>query len=237
MQVKLHDFIEINYVGKFKDNNQIFDLTDAKVAKEHDFNPKLTFKPVVICVGNGDVVKGLDDSLAGKEVGKVYTVEVPMDRGFGRKNPKLMRLVPTSVFIQQKINPFPGLQVTVNNSVGVIRSVSGGRTLVDFNHPYSGHDLVYDVEIIRKVDDDLEKLKSFFDLHFNMSPDIKIEEGVAKIPLDLPDIIAKGLSENLKKVIPTIKSFEFKQPDAKKPEKKEPSEKKPKKPASDTAQE
>jgi hypothetical protein len=149
----------------------------------------------------------------------------------------MMRLVPTSVFIQQKINPFPGLQVTVNNSVGVIRSVSGGRTLVDFNHPYSGHDLVYDVEIIRKVDDDLEKLKSFFDLHFNMSPDIKIEEGIAKIPLDLPDIIAKGLSENLKKIIPTIKSFEFKQPEAKKPEKKEAPEKKPKKPVSDTAQE
>ncbi|MEM4266845.1 MAG: FKBP-type peptidyl-prolyl cis-trans isomerase, partial [Candidatus Nanoarchaeia archaeon] len=65
MQVKLYDFIEINYVGRFKDNNQIFDLTDAKIAKENNFNPKLNFKPVIICVGNGDVVKGLDDALVG----------------------------------------------------------------------------------------------------------------------------------------------------------------------------
>jgi FKBP-type peptidyl-prolyl cis-trans isomerase 2 len=237
MQIKTNDFIEINYVGKFKDNNEIFDLTDPKVAKEHKFNPKLTFKPVIICVGNGDVVKGLDESLVGKEVGKVYTIEVPVDRGFGRKNPKLMRLVPTSVFIQEKINPFPGLQVTVNNSVGIIRSVSGGRTLVDFNHPYAGHDLVYDVEIIRMVEDDLEKLKSFFELHFNMSPDIKVEDGVAKIPLGLPDIISKGLSENLKKIIPGIKSFEFKKTEDKKPEKKEKAEKKLEKKNSDTAQE
>lgn len=235
MEVKLNDFIEINYVGRFKDNNQIFDLTDAKVAKENDFNPKFSFKPVIICVGNGDVVKGLDDALVGKEVDNKYTIEVPIDLGFGRKNPKLIKLVPTSLFVKEKINPMPGLQVTINNMLGIIRSVGGGRTLVDFNHPFAGHDLVYEVEIMRKLDDDAEKLKSFFDLHFNMKNlNIKIEEGVAKIPIDVPEAISKPLFEHLKKILPEVKSFEFKKPEAKKAD-GDKQEKKPKKTSSDTA--
>ncbi len=220
MEVKLNDFVEINYVGRFKDNNQIFDLTDAEVAKVNGFNPKLSFKPVIICVGNGDVVKGLDDALIGKEVGKKYEIEVPIDLGFGRKNPKLMKLVSTNVFFKQKINPVPGLQVSVNDSMGTIRSVSGGRTLVDFNHPYSGHDLVYEVEMLRKIEDDVEKLKSFFELHFNMKLGIKVEEGVAIVPLDIPEAISKPLNEHLKKIIPGIKSFEFKKPENTKGESK-----------------
>lgn len=237
MEVKINDFIEINYIGKFKDNNQIFDLTDSKVAKENNFNPKLVFKPVIICVGNGDVVKGLDESLIGKEVGKKYTIDVPVDLGFGKKNPKLMRLVPTTVFINQKINPIPGLQVSVNNSFGIIRSVSGGRTLVDFNHPYAGHDLVYDVDILRKLDDDVEKLKSFFELHFNMKDlDVKVEEGIAKIPTSIPEVISKPLFEHLKKILPNLKSFEFNLPAEKKDNTPKPN-KKPKKPSSDTAKE
>jgi FKBP-type peptidyl-prolyl cis-trans isomerase 2 len=240
MDVKLNDFIEINYIGRFKDNNQIFDLTDAKVAKANHFNPKLSFKPVIVCVGNGDVVKGLDNALVGKEVGKMYTIEVLMDMGFGKKNPKLMRLVPTTVFIKQKINPVPGLQVTINDSMGIIRSVSGGRTLVDFNHPYAGHDLVYEVEILRKLEDDAEKLKSFFELHFNIKDiDIKMEEGIAKIPIDVPEVISKPLFEHLKKILPNVKSFEFKKPEPKKQESKkdeaEKSDKKPKKQPSEPA--
>ncbi len=216
MEIKLYDFIEIDYVGRFKDNNQIFDLTDANVAKLHKFSDKLSFKPVIICVGNGDVVKGLDDALVGKEVGKKYTIHVPMDLGFGKKNPKLIKLVPTSTFLKQNINPIPGLQVTVNNTIGTIRSVGGGRTLVDFNHPYAGHDLVYEVNILRKLEDDVEKLKSFFELHFNMKNlNIKIEDGIARVPVDFPEVLSKPLFEHLKRIFPKIKSFEFKLPEKK----------------------
>jgi len=238
MEVKLYDFIEMDYIGRFKDTNQIFDLTDEKIAKENNFNPKLTFKPVKVCVGNGDVVKGLDDNLVGKEIGKKYTVEVPAELGFGKKNPKLIRLIPTKVFIDQKVNPVPGLQVTVNNAFGIIRSVGGGRTLVDFNHPYSGHDLVYEITILRKLDDDVEKLKSFFELHFNAKDiDVKIEEGVAKVPIGIPDVLSKPLFEHLQKIFPNIKSFEFLNPKAETAAKKPKSEsqKKPSKKPSDTA--
>lgn len=211
MQVQKNDFVELNYVGRFKDNNQIFDLTDEKTAKENKFNPKLVFKPVIICVGNHDIVNGLDDELVGKEVGKKYTVGLVMDKGFGRKDPKLIRLVPARVFIKEKINPVPGLQVTLGESLGVIISSSGGRVLVDFNHPYAGHDLIYEFEIKRKVTDLSEKLKSFFELHFNSkNMDIKVEGGVASIPLEVPEQLAKPLSDRLKEIIPELTSVEFK---------------------------
>ncbi len=43
-------------------------------------------------------------------------------------------------------------------------TVSGGRVRVDFNHPYAGKHLVYDVEIVEKIEDPIEKVKAMIEL-------------------------------------------------------------------------
>src|SRR3989344_5140894 len=146
MKTKKGDFIEIDFVGKLKEENIIFDLTDAKVAKEnniyHDDHP---YKPIIICLGKKDVIKGLDDFLLDKEADKEYEIEIKPEDAFGKKQQELIKLVPTSVFTKQNIQPFPGLQVNLNNIPAIIKTVSGGRTLVDFNHPLSGKTLAYKI--------------------------------------------------------------------------------------------
>ena len=179
--MKKGDFIELEYTGKVKDMDFVFDTTSEKEAKENNIHDaKASYGPVVICIGQNHVIKGLDEQLEGKELGREYKVELSPEKGFGKKNAKLIQLVATNKFIKQEINPMPGLQVNIDGMMGMIRTVSGGRTLVDFNHPLAGKELIYDFKINKIVKDDEEKLRALLKLQLNLK-DIKvnIKEGNA----------------------------------------------------------
>ena len=156
--IKKYDFVEIEYTGKMKEDNIIFDTTDEKVAKENNLHTHNDFGPVIICVGEEQVLKGIDKNIEGKEIGKEHDVEIKPEDAFGNKNAKLIQLIPTNKFKQQNLHPMPGLQVNINGMVGIIKTVSGGRTLVDFNHPLAGKNLQYKIKIHKKITDDKEKL-------------------------------------------------------------------------------
>ncbi len=214
--MKKGNFVELEYTGKVKDMDFVFDTTSEKEAKENNIHDaKASYGPVIICIGQGHVIKGLDEYLEGKEPGKEYHIELSPEKGFGKKNAKLIQLVATSKFIKQKINPMPGLQVNIDNMMGMIRTVSGGRTLVDFNHPLAGKELIYDFKINKIVKDDEEKLKGLLKLQLNLK-DVKvaIKEGNATIDLsikqELPKPVEEKLTKYIKELIPSIKKIEFK---------------------------
>ena len=208
MKTKENDFIEINYIARTKDDNKIFDLTDEKAAKENNLYQKnKEYSPIIICLGHNDVIKGLDKELIDKDIGS-YKIEIKTEEAFGKKSPDLIKLVPTNIFIQQNIKPFPGLHVNLDGIYGIIRSVSGGRTIVDFNHPLSGRDLVYDVEIKRIIDDINEKLSSMLKfLDKNVKFEIKDNKAVVKLNLNTKQ--KEELIEEIRKRIPEIKEIEF----------------------------
>ena len=99
-------------------------------------------------------MKSLEDQIVGKKQAK-HTFSINAEDAFGKKDAKMIQLIPMSKFRQQKIQPIPGLQLNIDGSFGVV-TVSGGRCLVDFNHPLAGKDLVYDVKINKIVEDDKE---------------------------------------------------------------------------------
>ena len=46
-------------------------------------------------------------------------------------------------FKKQNIIPYLGLQVNIDGILGIIRTVTPGRAIIDFNHPLSGKNLIY----------------------------------------------------------------------------------------------
>ena len=72
MALKLHDFVEINYTGKI--NETIFDTTDSKLGENLDKNKK--YAPVTVCIGEEQVIKGVDKSLIGKKPGDSYFIAI-----------------------------------------------------------------------------------------------------------------------------------------------------------------
>jgi len=212
MTIKENDFVELEYTGRLKEGNIIFDTTNGKIAKENNFFDKNTdYGTVIVCVGEEQVLKGIDDALIGKGPGQ-FKVELKPENAFGNKDAKLIQLIPTNKFRQQKIQPMPGLQVNIDGVFGIIKTVSGGRTLVDFNHPLAGKELVYDVKINRMVDDNGEKIKAFLKLAFGIKDcEVKIEEGDAKVTVknELSQKMKNEISKKITELIKTVKKAEF----------------------------
>lgn len=198
--LKENDFIEMDYIARIK-GEAIFDLTNEDIAKENNlYNKDYKYKPVVICLGKGDILKGLDKKLIGKDIGK-HKIELTPEEGFGKKDGKLIKLVPTKEFTKQNVKPMPGMQLNLDGFVGKIISVNGGRTLVDFNNPLSGRDLEYEVDIKRKVTDKKEQLQGFLNIIFKDSKlEFKDDEAIIEV-----EINEEGKKELEKEIIERIK--------------------------------
>lgn len=203
--IKEKDFIEIDYTGRIKETNQIFDLTNAEEAKKHNlFDPKFKYGPRIICVGEKEILPGIDKELIGKEIPSKLTITIKPSEAFGIRNEKLMKIVSTDTLLKQNINPYPGLQITASGMIGTIRTVSRGRTIVDFNHPLAGKELIYEVEIKSVVTDNNKKLTNLFENAFHLSAGqytIQYHEKKAaittkgvKIPKELLEIFEKKAS-------------------------------------------
>jgi len=209
--IKEKDFIELNYTGKLKEDNIIFDTTDEKTAKENDiYQENAEYQPIVICVGQNQVIKGLDKALVGKETNKDYTIEVTQEEAYGKKDAKLIQLISTSKFLKEKIQPMPGLQVNIDGMMGIIKTVSGGRTLVDFNHPLAGKDLTYNIKINKVITDDGEKVNSIISLNLGIKDaDVKVENKKATITTkqEIPKELHEDLKKKIKELLPTLEEI------------------------------
>ncbi len=213
MTIKKGDFIEMDYIGKIKETQEVFDVTSADIAKQHKiFNPKSHYHSQIICVGEKQVVLGLDAALVNKEEKKSFTVELAPEEAFGKKDPKLLQLVPLQTFHNQKINPFPGLQLNLNGMLGTVRTVSGGRVIVDFNHPLAGKNITYEVMVKRTVIQDQEKLYGVLHVLFQRDVTCSVKEGKAHVDLPLQDQMQQHVSQHIKRLIPGIKDITFSQP-------------------------
>jgi len=224
--LKKGDFIELDYTGRIKDDKVVFDTTSEQVAKDSDaFNPKFKYQPVIICIGESHLIKGLDDALIGKKPGK-YTIEVKAEYAFGKKTPELLKLIPMRLFAKDDIKPFVGLEVNVDGTLGIVRSVSGGRVIVDFNHPLASRDLIYDVEVKRTVTEPVEKTRALLELMSVPFEEVDIKEGkvVITTKTKLPEPAVKGLVETIERLV-KVKSVKFKTEEEVKKEGKKESEK------------
>ncbi len=210
MKTKLGDFIEIDYTGKLKEENIIFDVTNEDTAKQNNlYHENHVYKPIIICLGKKDMVKGLDNFLVDKEQNKEYELEVQPEDAFGKKHQELIKLLPISAFTKQNIQPYPGLQVNLNNLTAIVKTVSGGRTLVDFNHPLAGKTLIYKVKINRIITDTKEKLSSILE-QVTKDFSVEIKEKEAIITSDIKDKkLQKELEKEIKDRISGISNIVF----------------------------
>ena len=198
------DFIRIDYVGRVKDVNEIFDLTIEEVAKKEGiYNEKRKYRPACIILGEGMLIKGLEEGIMKMNVGEKKTIEVSYKDAFGERNPELVRTFSIDLFKKQNIDPKHGLIVNFSGLIGRVQSVTSGRVRVDFNHPLAGKDLVYEVEIKEKVEDPKEKLKFILEIfEIEAESDLKDKEAIIKLEKkSLSTTVKRGLVELIKKYI------------------------------------
>jgi peptidylprolyl isomerase len=159
LPLKNGDFILANYTLKIKETGETVGTTLENVAKQAKlYRGEERYEPFFIIVGEGWVPKGLDEALTGLEVGKPSTVELPPEKAYGVRDPKKVRLVLMRKFTAEGLTPVPGLQVNVDGRVAQVRSVGAGRVQVDYNHPFAGKTLIYDLTVEKAIETDEDKV-------------------------------------------------------------------------------
>lgn len=202
--IKKGIFIEIEYTGSTL--GKVFDTTSEEIAKKNNiYNQNMKYCSTIICIGEHQILPGLDEQLEKKALGK-YEFDIPPEKAFGKKNLKLMRLVSSAKFKKQNINPYPGLQLNLDGIIGTIRTVSPGRVIIDFNHPLAGKNLHYSVEIkkiITNTKQQLDSLLYFYSKKFST----EIKENTAKIKINIEEKAKKHLEKTIKRLIPKLKKI------------------------------
>jgi FKBP-type peptidyl-prolyl cis-trans isomerase 2 len=181
MTLQKKDFIEIEFTGKVKDG-EIFDSN----IKEDLEKTKLELepKPFVFCLGEGMFLEGIDNFLIGKNIGE-YKIELQPENAFGKRNPKLIQMIPLKVFKEHKTHaPEPGTMFQFDGKIGKVLAVSGGRVIVDFNNPVAGREVEYKIKILRKLDDLDEKIKALNNFFFRKDFDFKLENKKLNLTVD-----------------------------------------------------
>jgi len=211
--VKEHDFIELDYTGKLEDGT-VFDTTLESVAKEnHLHDEKMKYEPLVICVGEKQLLPGLDDALQGAEIGKEHEIILTPESAFGKREVKNIRVVPLGTFKEHNVQPQPGLQIDIDGQRGVVTRVSGGRVIVNFNHPLAGRKVVYTVKINKKITDQKDQVLYFLSNTFRLPEEkikVEVKEGkaVVELPMQLPEQITIAIGERLQEVT-SLKEVKF----------------------------
>ncbi len=174
LSVEKGDFILIDYITTIKETGEIFDTTSEDQAKESGILKENTvYEPMLVVVGEGWVLKELDDSLSGLELNVPVTIEIPPEKGFGPRDPSKIRRVPIRRFRGQNISLYPGAQIEVEGSLATVRSVGSGRVQLDFNPPLAGKTLVYNLTVLSKIEETNDKMKAL--IHRRL-PSIDIEK-------------------------------------------------------------
>jgi len=149
----------IDYTAKVKDTNEVFETTkedDAKSNSIHDANMK--YQPRLVSVGESWVLRGLDDVLLNTNAGDKLTVEVPPEKGFGTRDAGKVRMIPLRKLGEDAEKISVGDAIEVDERTGIVRFIGSGRVQVDFNHRFAGKTILYDVNVIKSLDTDNDKI-------------------------------------------------------------------------------
>lgn len=215
-RMKDGDFVNIEFTGRVKDTDEVFDTTSEEMSKLAGiYNEKTNYGPVPIIVGARQLIPGLEDAIKEMNLGEKKKIELTPDRAFGERNSELVKLLPMSVFKDNRVEPSPDRMVNLNGLQGRILSVDGGRVKVDFNHPLASKTIEYEVEIKEEIKETDKKIKStvryFTGIKYEDS-NVIMNDNETTITIsksDLPRQLKQSIADTIMKWVDGISKVNF----------------------------
>ena len=101
--------------------------------------------------GANNIIPGLEQAMAGKSAGDVFSATVAAEDAYGQPDPERQQRVPVKhLLFKGKLKP--GMVVQLNTSDGrvPVTVVKAGRHSadIDTNHPLAGQALTFDIEVV-----------------------------------------------------------------------------------------
>jgi len=137
-QAAIGDTIEVHYVGTLADGSQ-FDSSRER-------------EPLVVTIGNGQVIPGFENALIGMAEGDTKSVTLEPDEAYGAHDPQLVHQVERSR-IPSEIDLAVGAELQASDQNGnimrlVVQHVGDDSVTLDANHMLAGKALTFQLELV-----------------------------------------------------------------------------------------
>ncbi|XKM13141.1 peptidylprolyl isomerase [Orbaceae bacterium ac157xtp] len=107
--------------------------------------------PLEYLHGAGNLIKGLEDALEGRQAGDKFDIEIKSNDAYGDFNDNLVQNVPKDVFVGVDELEV-GMRFLADTDQGPvpveITAIDGDTVTIDGNHILAGQDLKFNVEVV-----------------------------------------------------------------------------------------
>jgi peptidylprolyl isomerase len=138
LAIQKGNVVKLHYDAKIGD--QVIDTSRDKI-------------PLEFKVGEGKVLKGLDEAVVGLDVGTKKTVVIPPEKGYGLRKDGLFTEVARDKSKEPEAGIVVGHVVCFKTDLGALRygtvsKVEEDTITLDLNHPLAGQTITFDLEIV-----------------------------------------------------------------------------------------
>ena len=189
------DFIMVEMTGRADETGEIIDTSDEELAREEGVHDEgRTYGPKLVIVGDGYVLRGLDQQLPGVPFDEETDIEIPAAEAFGERDPANVQTIPYRMLRSKGVNPVLGGELEIDGRQAIVRSVGAGRVQVDYNHPLAGRKIVYKLKVTENVTDDKKKMEALIGRRFLGidTGEFKLRKTKKKLRIGVPDQIFFG---------------------------------------------
>jgi peptidylprolyl isomerase len=189
------DFIMVEMTGRTDETGEIIETTDEELAqKEGVHDEGRTYGPRLVIVGDGYVLRGLDQRLPGVPFDEETDIEIPAAEAFGERDPANVQMIPYRILRSKGVNPVIGAELEIDGRQAIVRSVGAGRVQVDYNHPLAGRKIVYRLKVTENVTDEKKKMEALIGRRFLGidTGEFKLRKTKKKLRIGVPDQIFFG---------------------------------------------
>ena len=212
--------ILVDYTAKVKDTDEVFETTIEAEAKKHSIHDaNVKYQPKLVSVGESWVIKGLDEALANSKVGDKTSVEVTPDKGFGERDSGKVRMIALRKLGEDADKVSVGDTVEIDQKTGIIRFIGSGRVQVDYNHRFAGKTILYDVNVLKALETDDEKINGMLKRHLPVDDSkLVFKKTGTSLDINIPEELFRSdglqvmkhfIQSDIFKFIPTLEKINF----------------------------
>ncbi|HIH90924.1 TPA: peptidylprolyl isomerase [Desulfurococcaceae archaeon] len=214
------DIVVLDYTLRLADTGEVITTTSEEEAKKAGiYKEGEKYEPVIVVVGEGSLLPGLEEAVVEMKEGEEKEIEIPPSKAYGERDPAKVKVYSLREFKKAGVkNVYPGMVVRIGNELGIVRSVDGGRVRVDFNNPYAGKTIKARVKVIKIVKEPKDKVEYLIKRRLPEA-EMKYEDGAVTITLPLKYILADNiqavkvvLADEIFKWVPEVKEVKFVEP-------------------------
>ncbi|MBZ0157365.1 MAG: peptidylprolyl isomerase [Alphaproteobacteria bacterium] len=129
--------VKVHYTGKLSDGT-VFDSSEGR-------------EPLEFTLGEGHLIQGFENAVAGMSAGEKKTVTIPAEQAYGpRRDDLVVRIDRSQVPGDIELEVGMGLQIKQNGGAiqVVVTELDEKNVTLDANHPLSGQDLTFEIELV-----------------------------------------------------------------------------------------